>query len=79
MTASFVLFQDLEVADRYHTTRVGYWVVCFVPVGIVFSTNHMEEVASSKGKFMRTLSLVIVKGLDDFFGCGDSGRFLGGG
>ena len=65
---SLCFANHLKESDWDKTSGSGNQrIACFVPVWVVFSAQHMKEVAFVKGKLMGVLRfwLVVVKCFDD--------------
>jgi hypothetical protein len=45
---SYSLANGVEVGHRYQAARVVKWVASFVPVGVVFAADDVEEVAGGE-------------------------------
>lgn len=57
----------LKVLDRYQSSRACQRIACFIPVRVLFSAHHMQEVAGREGEVVRRLGGcgVVVERLDD--------------
>ena len=69
-TLALLFTNNLEECDRNKTTRGrNERIAGFVPLGIVFTTQYVKEVAFMESQLLTIfiLRLVIVEGLDDLF------------
>lgn len=66
-----MLAEDLEEGHRYQAPAAGNERVAgFVPIRIVFPSDHVEEVALAEGELVQVsgIGLVVVEGFDDLRG-----------
>lgn len=65
---SFGLADDLEKGDGDQTPGAGdERIAGFVPVGVVFSADDVEEITLAEGQFLQIsgVGMVVVESLDD--------------
>lgn len=68
---SFRFADSLKVRDRNQPSSIRYQrVACLVPIGIVFSTYYVEEIAFGEAEFLiiARVRIIVIKRFDDLEG-----------